>query len=135
MNIKNMSNSKKMMALSGAGISIGVVIYGICDVLGYDYKFKSYLLFGIGLGVVICLISSIVKLKRDGVLYDERDGRIEEKTNALAFDVFQIILVIIGLFTYKIKTGSVSIGGYTFLLLFIAWITRGIIYLIVKKRN
>lgn len=135
MKIKNMSNSKKLTLLSGVGIGIAVILYSVCNILGYDSKIKLYILIGIGLGLVISIVSTIVKLKRDGAIYDERDGHIEKKANAIAFDIFKIILLLIVLLTYNVQNSNINIGGYTFLLLMVLWIIRGITYFFVKLKN
>jgi uncharacterized membrane protein len=132
--IKNLSNSKKVVVLSVGVLIFGAIFYSFCDLLGYDKKFKFYILIGMVIALVINIGSSIIKLKMDGALYDERDSHIEKQSNAVTFDIFQIILALIGLFTYNIKTINVSLGGYTFFLFFLMWIIRGLVSIFVKRK-
>lgn len=134
MKIKNMNNSKKLIFLSLIILIFGAVFYGLCQVLGYDEKFKFYILIGMGIAFIFYLGGSIIKLKKDGVLYDERDGHIEKEASAITFDVFQIILFAIALLTYNLKTIKVSIGAYTILLFFLMWIINGIVSFFIKRR-
>lgn len=135
MKIKNMSNSKKLIVLSLIILIFGALFYGLCQVLGYDEKFKFYILIGMGISFIFYLGGSIIKLKRDGVLYDERDGQIEKEAGAITSDVFQVILFAIALLTYNLKTVKVSIGGYTILLFFLMWIINGIVSFYIKRRS
>ena len=85
MKIKNMSNSKKILILSIIVLGFGALVYAIFSLAGADEKSKFYLVVGLGIAFVINIISSIIKIKRDGVLYDEREGYIETQSNAIAF--------------------------------------------------
>ena len=58
-----------------------------------DEKSKFYLIIGIGIAFLFYLVSSFIRLKKDGVLYDERDSYIEEKANAISYNVFHIYII------------------------------------------
>lgn len=135
MKIKRMSNAKKLTILSIIVLSIGALFYGIFSLLGADEKSKFYLIIGIGVAFLFYLVSSFIRLKKDGVLYDERDSYIEEKANAISYNVFQVILMVIGLITYKAGEIKINVTGLIFLLFFIMWITDVIVKFIIKRRN
>ena len=135
MNIKRMSNSKNLAILSIIVLSICELFYGIFSLLGADEKSKFYLIIGIEIAFLFYLVSSIIRLKKDGVLYDERDSYIEEKSNAISYNVFQVLLMVIGLITYKAGEIKINVTGLIFLLFFIMWITDVIVKFIIKRRN
>lgn len=135
MKLKNMSDSKKLVFISLVVLVVGAAIYGLFEIAGYDEKSKSYVIIGMGIAFIFFIISSIIRLKRDGVLHDERDDYIEKESNATAFTLFQIILAAIALLTYKLDKIEINISGFTFLLFFIMWIVYGITYFFVKRRS
>jgi len=135
MKVKKMSNSKKLAIISVIVLCIGALFYGVFSILGADEKSKFYLIIGIGIAFVFYLVSSIIRLKKDGVLYDERDDYIEKKANATTYSVFQGILLLIGLITYKLGEIKINISGLIFLLFFIMCTTNVIVQLIVKRKN
>lgn len=134
MKIKNMSNSKKILILSIIVLGFGALVYAIFSLAGADEKSKFYLVVGLGIAFVINIISSIIKIKRDGVLYDEREGYIETQSNAIAFSIFQGILIVVGLVTYKVGEIKINISGLIFLMFFIMWLVYGIARFFVKRR-
>lgn len=134
MKIKNMRNSKKVLILSIIVLGFGALIYAIFSLAGADEKSKFYLLVGLGIAFVINIISSIIKLKRDGVLHDEREDYIEKQSNAIAFSIFQGILIVLGLASYKLGEIKINISGLIFLMFFIMWLVYGIVQFFVKRR-
>jgi hypothetical protein len=135
MKIKKMSNSKKLTFLSVIILGIGALFYIIFSLLGADNKSKFYLLVGIGIAFVFYLVTSIIKLKKDGVLYDERDGYIEKEATAMSYNVFQIILLVVALIAYKSGEVKVNLSGLIFLLFVIMWITDVVVRFFIKRRN
>ena len=135
MRIKKMSNSKIILILSIVVLGIGALVYALFSLLGADQKSKFYLVIGLGIAFVFYIVSSIIKLKRDGVLYDEREDHIEKKSNAIAFTIFQGILIIFGFLTYKLGEVKINISGLIFLLFFIMWLVYGIVQFFVKRRS
>lgn len=135
MKIKKMSNSKIILILSIIVLGIGALFYALFSLLGADEKSKFYLVVGLGIAFVFYIASSIIKLKRDGVLYDEREDHIEKESNAIAFTVFQGILMLVGLLTYKLGEVKINISGLIFLLFFIMWLIYGIVQFFVKRRS
>lgn len=134
MKIKNMSNSRIILILSIIVLGFGALVYAIFSLAGADEKSKFYLILGLGIAFVFFIISSVIKLKRDGVLYDEREDYIEKQSNAIAFSVFQVILIIVGLLTYKLGEIKINISGLIFLIFFVMWLVYGIVQFFVKRR-
>lgn len=135
MRIKKMNNTKKLAILSIVILGIGTLLYGIFSLLGADEKSKFYLIVGIGIAFVFHITTSIIRLKKDGVLYDERDGFIEKEANAISYNVFQVILLVLGIIMYKSGEIKINVSGLIFLLFSIMWITDIIVQFIVKRRN
>ncbi|MFL0270080.1 hypothetical protein [Candidatus Clostridium radicumherbarum] len=135
MKFRKMSNSKKILILSVIVLGIGALSYALFSLLGANEKSKFYLVIGLCIAFVFYIGSSIIKLKRDGVLYDEREGHIEKESNAIAFNVFQGILIVLGLLTYKTGEIKINISGLIFLLFFIMWLVNCIVQLFVKRRS
>lgn len=78
---------------------------------------------------------SIVKLKRQGAIYDERDSHIERKASSIAFSISQIMIAAFALLTYNQEKIEINIGGLMMMLFFVIWILYGIVYLFVKIKN
>jgi len=135
MKVKSLSETKIILLISAIVLGVGVLLTGLFYLLGYSSEIKLYFAIGIGIGLIIFIINSIIRLKKNGVIYDERDNYIEKETNSISFTVFQIILSVFVLATYRLGDIEINVSVFALLLFFVMWMIYGIVYLFVKKRS
>lgn len=132
--MKNTKDTNKILLISFIVLAFAVTLYVLTDMYVSDSMFKFIVAAGVGLGLIIFIIGSFIKLKVNGSIYDERDNFIDGETSILAFKIFQIILALIVIFTYGLNNIDISISQYTLLLFFTSMLIYTIVN-IIKKRN
>lgn len=135
MKVKNVSDSKLILIISVITLGAGAFILGLFYLLDFDGEIRFYLGIGVGIGLIIFIISSIIRLKINGSVYDERDSFLEKETNAISFTIFQILLSIFILATYKMGDIEINVSAFSLLLFFIMWTVYGIVFLFVRRKN
>lgn len=135
MKVKNVSDSKLILIISVITLGVGAFILGLFNLLDFDGEIRFYLGIGVGIGLIIFIISSIIRLKINGSIYDERDSFLEKETNAISFTIFQILLSIFILATYKMGDIKINVSAFSLLLFFIMWTVYGIVYFFVRRKN
>jgi len=133
--MKKMSEHKKLAVVLIIALGIGALMYSYFALVGVNETTRLYILMGMATMFVFYLGSSIYKLKKDSVLYDEREGYIEKETNAISHDVFRVVLLLLGLLTYTTDEITINVSGLIFLLFGIMWITDMIVHFIIKRKN
>lgn len=134
MKLKKMSNTKMVLILTVMVLGIGGLIYALFAIAGVNEKSKFFILVGLGIALIFNIGRTVIKLKREGVIYDEREGHIEEKSNSISFTVFQIVVMLLVLLTYKAGEIKINISGLLFFLLLIMWLIYGIANFFIKRR-
>lgn len=135
MKVKNVSDSKLKLIISVITLGVGAFILGLFYLLDFDGEIRFYLGIGVGIGLIIFIISSIIRLKINGSVYDERDSFLEKETNAISFTIFQILLSIFILATYKMGDIKINVSAFSLLLFFIMWTVYGIVFFFVRRKN
>lgn len=135
MKVKNVSDSKLILIISVITLGVGAFILGLFYLLDFDGEIRFYLGIGVGIGLIIFIISSIIRLKINGSVYDERDSFLEKETNAISFTIFQILLSIFILATYKMGDIKINVSAFSLLLFFIMWTVYGIVFFFVRRKN
>jgi len=121
MKVKNLSDSKLILIISVITLGVGAFILGLFYLLDFDEKIRLYISIGVGIGLIIFIISSIIRLKINGSIYDERDNYLDKKANSISFTIIQILLSIFILTTYKMGDIKVNVSIFSILILFCKW--------------
>lgn len=132
--MKNLKDSNKIMLISVIVIVFAVILYVLTDIFVSNSMMKFLVAAGVGLGLLIYIVISLVKLKKDGSIYDERDSYIDGETSFLALRIFQIILALIVIFTYGLDNLDLNISQYTLLLFFTSMIIYSVVNIIKKRK-
>lgn len=132
--MKNLKDSNKIMLISVIVIVFAVIFYILTDIFVSNSMMKFLVAAGVGLGLLIYIVISLVKLKKDGSIYDERDSYIDGETSFLALRIFQIILALIVIFTYGLDNLDLNISQYTLLLFFTSMIIYSVVNIIKKRK-
>lgn len=132
--MKNLKDSNKIMLISVIVIVFAVILYILTDIFVSNSMMKFLVAAGVGLGLLIYIVISLVKLKTDGSIYDERDSYIDGETSFLALRIFQIVLALIVIFTYGLDNLNLNISQYTLLLFFTSMLIYSVVNIIKKRK-
>lgn len=132
--MKNLKDSNKIMLISVIVIVFAVILYILTDIFVSNNMMKLLVAAGVGLGLLIYIVISLVKLKTDGSIYDERDSYIDGETSFLALRIFQIVLALIVIFTYGLDNLDLNISQYTLLLFFTSMLIYSVVNIIKKRK-
>ncbi len=132
--MKNLKDSNKIMLISVIVIVFAVILYILTDIFVSNSMMKFLVAAGVGLGLLIYIVISLVKLKTDGSIYDERDSYIDGETSFLALRIFQIVLALIVIFTYGLDNLDLNISQYTLLLFFTSMLIYSVVNIIKKRK-
>jgi len=132
--MKNLKDSNKIMLISVIVIVFAVILYILTDIFVSNSMMKFLVAAGVGLGLLIYIVISLVKLKTDGSIYDERDSYIDGETSFLALRIFQMVLALIVIFTYGLDNLDLNISQYTLLLFFTSMLIYSVVNIIKKRK-
>lgn len=134
MKFKRYSDKNIIILFSILVIVVSTLLLILLKLYGFGSEIK-YFGFGIGIGLIIFIIASLVKLKKNGVIYDERDNLIEREASSISFTILQLILSILVLATYRMGSVEINISALTLLLFLLTFIVYGIAYFFAKRKN
>lgn len=130
-----MSNNKKLTILLVASVLIIVIMYFVFLLLGADLKTRLGLLIVCSIASLYYWMKDFKKIKKDGVLLDERDIHIANKANSISYNTIQVIILAIAMITYPIGHVKINISVIFFGFFILSILTDAVVTYVVKKRN
>lgn len=110
------------------------IIYGLTELLSLGKEFRNNILIGLIIGLILFFIASVIRLKRYGIITDERDEQVDIRSSASSYWIIMMILLIFAAIFYNAGEVKINLGGFCILLMALMNIVYWITYLIHWRR-